>query len=124
MEGHIYSDNKKTKSLKGKSLFDFADTLSIRVPTSCRRNGECHECIVNVTQGEENLIPKDGSEEFADHYDIVMGVKMDVFNCYYDKLRDGKRIRDIGWCDGGVSPPLFDKKSYLKTSGSGTEKKT
>ncbi|GIS28742.1 MAG: hypothetical protein CM15mP129_09390 [Chloroflexota bacterium] len=53
MEGYIYSDNKKTKSLKGKSLFDFADTLSIRVPTSCRRNGECHECIVNVTQGEE-----------------------------------------------------------------------
>ena len=67
---------------------------------------------------------KDGSEEFAPHYDIVMGVKMDVFNCYYDKLRDGKRIRDIGWCDGGVSPPLFDKKSYLKTSGSGTAKKT
>ena len=43
---------------------------------------------------------KDGSEEFTDHYDIVMGVKMDVLNCYYDKLRDGKRIRDIGLCDG------------------------
>ena len=63
-------------------------------------------------------------EDNAPHYDIVMGVKMDVFNCYYDKLRDGSRIKDIGWCDGGVSPPLFDKKSYLKTSGSGTEKKT
>ena len=66
---------------------------------------------------------KDGSEEFADHYDIVMGVKMDVFNCYYDKLRDGSRIKDIGWCNGGISPPLFDKKSYLKTSGSGTKEK-
>ena len=62
-------------------------------------------------------------EDDAPHHDIVMGVKMDVFNCYYDKLRDGKRIRDIGWCDGGISPPLFDKKSYLKTSGSGTAKK-
>ena len=64
MEGYIYSDNKKAKSLKGKTLFDFADTLSIRVPTSCRRNGECHECIVNVNEGEENLKPKDSSEEF------------------------------------------------------------
>ena len=67
---------------------------------------------------------KDGSEEFTDHYDVVMGVKMDVFNCYYDKLRDGSRIKHIGWCNGGISPPLFDKKSYLKTSGSGTAKKT
>ena len=78
MEGYIYSDNKKTKSLKGKSLFDFADTLSIRVPTSCRRNGECHECIVNVNEGEENLIPKDISEEFlTDSYRLACQAKID-----------------------------------------------
>ena len=64
MEGFIYSDNKKAKSFKGKSLFDFADTLNIRVPTSCRRNGECHECIVQVSNGQDNLAIKDQSEEF------------------------------------------------------------
>ena len=64
MEGYIYSDNKKTKSIKGKTLFDFADTLNIRVPTSCRRNGECHECIVQVSNGRDNLETKDQSEDF------------------------------------------------------------
>ena len=62
MEGYIYSDNKKTKSIKGKTLFDFADTLNIRVPTSCRRNGECHECIVQVSSGNDNLEIKDKSD--------------------------------------------------------------
>ena len=77
MEGYVYSDNKKTKSLKGKSLFDFADTLSIRVPTSCRRNGECHECIVHVSDGEDNLITKDTSEEFlTDSYRLACQAKI------------------------------------------------
>ena len=78
MEGYIYSDNKKTKSLKGKSLFDFADTLSIRVPTSCRRNGECHECIVQISEGEDNLFSKDQSEEFlTSNYRLACQAKID-----------------------------------------------
>ncbi len=56
--GDIKSDNNSTPSLKGKSLFDFADTLSIRVPTSCGRTGECHECIIQVTEGLEKLSEK------------------------------------------------------------------
>ena len=35
----------------GKSLFDYADDLAVRVPTSCGRTGECHECIVEVRNG-------------------------------------------------------------------------
>ena len=69
------------------------------------------------------LDTKKDSDELVECHDIVMGVKIDIFNCYYDKLRDGKRIKNIGWCNGGISPPLFDKKSYLKTSGSGTKEK-
>ena len=62
--GDIKSDNNSTPSLKGKSLFDFADTLSIRVPTSCGRTGECHECIIQVTEGLENLSEKKDLESF------------------------------------------------------------
>ena len=38
-----------------KTLFDYADDLSLRVPTSCGRTGECHECIVEVRKGSEAL---------------------------------------------------------------------
>ena len=62
--GYIYSDSNKTDSQSGKSLFDFADTLSIRVPTSCGRTGDCHECIVQVTNGSESLSKKEDLEGF------------------------------------------------------------
>ena len=79
MKGFIYSDNKKAKSLKGKSLFDFADTLNIRVPTSCRRNGECHECIVQVSNGQDNLALKDQSEEFlTNDYRLACQAKINI----------------------------------------------
>ena len=48
----------------GKSLFDYADTLSVRVPTSCGRTGECHECIVEVKQGMRALSPLTEAESF------------------------------------------------------------
>ena len=40
----------------GKSLFDYADDLAVRVPTSCGRTGECHECIVEVRRGMDASI--------------------------------------------------------------------
>jgi uncharacterized 2Fe-2S/4Fe-4S cluster protein (DUF4445 family) len=48
----------------GDSLFDFTDTLSIRVPTSCNRTGTCHECIVEVRKGAEALTPLTDEEKF------------------------------------------------------------
>ena len=97
MEGYIYSDNKKTKSLKGKTLFDFADTLNIRVPTSCRRNGECHECIVQVSSGNDNLQAKDKSEEFlTDDYRLACQAKIniDTSDIKFNVLRRQPKILD------------------------------
>ena len=48
----------------GKSLFDYADDLALRVPTSCGRTGECHECIVEVRRGLSTLSPLTDSERF------------------------------------------------------------
>src|SRR5688500_6193507 len=39
----------------GGSLFDHAERLGVRVPTSCRKNGKCKECIVEITEGTELL---------------------------------------------------------------------
>ena len=39
----------------GRSLFDHAEALGIRVPTSCRKNGKCKECVVEVSEGMQLL---------------------------------------------------------------------
>ena len=41
----------------GATLFDCAERLGIRVPTSCHKQGKCRECMVEVTEGLEHLSP-------------------------------------------------------------------
>ena len=48
----------------GKSIFDYADALRVRVPTSCGRTGECHECIVEIRRGMDGLSRHTDAEEF------------------------------------------------------------
>ena len=57
--------NDNEKELKaGKTVFDYADELAVQVPTSCYRNGICHECIVEVEEGMEGLCPPTDAESF------------------------------------------------------------
>ena len=60
----VFLNSKRLDSKNDDSLFDFADSLSIRVPTSCGRTGECHECIVEVRRGASALTPLTESEKF------------------------------------------------------------
>lgn len=46
------------------TLFDRADELGARVPTSCGRNGTCHECIVEITSGADLLEARTEAEGF------------------------------------------------------------
>lgn len=39
----------------GRSVFDHAERLGIRVPTSCHKQGKCKECLVEVTAGAQLL---------------------------------------------------------------------
>ena len=48
----------------GRTLFDYADELAVEVPTSCRRAGRCHECVVEVSAGLEALGPRATAESF------------------------------------------------------------
>lgn len=52
-----------TDALPGTSLFDYAESLGVRVPTSCRKNGKCKECIVEIGQGLDLLSPPTEAEE-------------------------------------------------------------
>jgi uncharacterized 2Fe-2S/4Fe-4S cluster protein (DUF4445 family) len=38
-----------------RSLFDYAEALGIDVPTSCRKQGKCKECMVEVVEGMSAL---------------------------------------------------------------------
>jgi uncharacterized 2Fe-2S/4Fe-4S cluster protein (DUF4445 family) len=38
-----------------QSLFDYAEALGIDVPTSCRKQGKCKECMVEVVEGMDAL---------------------------------------------------------------------
>lgn len=45
-------------------MFDLADDLRLAVPTSCKRSGRCHECIVEIIHGAEALSPPSEAEAF------------------------------------------------------------
>jgi len=47
----------------GVSIFDCAERLGVRVPTSCNKNGKCRECLVEVVAGMEHLIPRTPEEK-------------------------------------------------------------
>jgi len=48
----------------GKSLFDYADEVSVAVPQSCSRSGRCRECAVEIRQGGEQLSARTEAEEY------------------------------------------------------------
>ena len=60
----ISHGGKRLPLESGKTIFDYADELAVRVPTSCGRTGLCHECIVEVNAGQEALSPRTEAEEF------------------------------------------------------------
>lgn len=46
----------------GESVFECAEKLGVQVPTSCRKQGRCRECVVEVIEGMDLLSPR-GPEE-------------------------------------------------------------
>ncbi len=60
----LYYDRMTLPSTVGESIFDYADALRVRVPTSCGRTGECHECIVEIRRGMDALSPPTDAERF------------------------------------------------------------
>ncbi|MFN8631460.1 MAG: 2Fe-2S iron-sulfur cluster binding domain-containing protein [Chloroflexota bacterium] len=48
----------------GMSLFDVAGELSVVVPASCKKTGRCHECVVEIRSGADQLTPRTDEEAF------------------------------------------------------------
>ena len=50
-------NGQSIQATDGRSLFDYAESLGIDVPTSCRKQGKCKECMVEVVEGMSSLSP-------------------------------------------------------------------
>ena len=59
-----FADGKEHPASPDKTIFDYADDLQVRVPTACGRNGECHECVVEIKKGLESLNKLSEEENF------------------------------------------------------------
>ena len=55
MSVELHFNHHKTRVAPGSSLFEYAESLGIAVPTSCRKQGKCKECLVEVSEGMEHL---------------------------------------------------------------------
>ncbi len=51
MSVELHFNGRRTSVSPGSSLFDYAESLGIQVPTSCRKNGKCKECVVEIAEG-------------------------------------------------------------------------
>ena len=68
----LYHGDRELELVAGQTIFDYADSLKVRVPTSCGRSGECHECIVEIQHGMEALTPPSTAEKFLrDNYRLA-----------------------------------------------------
>ena len=55
MPATLTINGRTTEAPAGSSIFDCADLLGVRVPTSCHKQGKCKECMVEVSEGQECL---------------------------------------------------------------------
>lgn len=47
----------------GSTVFECAESVDVRIPTSCKKNGRCRECLIEVVDGEEFLTALTPEEE-------------------------------------------------------------
>src|SRR5208282_2678730 len=63
MSVELHFNQQLSSVAPGSSLFDYAEVLGIQVPTSCRKQGKCKECLVEVVEGMECLSAKSPEEQ-------------------------------------------------------------
>src|SRR6266498_1726775 len=62
MSVELHFNHRHGEADCGTTLFDCAESLGIKVPTSCRKQGKCKECLVEIVEGMEFLSSPTPSE--------------------------------------------------------------
>ncbi|MFW6352884.1 MAG: ASKHA domain-containing protein [Verrucomicrobiota bacterium] len=110
MSLEIHVNQQCARTERGTTLFDAAEALGIRVPTSCRKQGKCKECIVEVTEGGDLLSARTDAERHlrgdfrlscCTHFEAAGGIVR------YHTMRRGRLrienlayelpVREAGW---------------------------
>jgi uncharacterized 2Fe-2S/4Fe-4S cluster protein (DUF4445 family) len=63
MSVELHFNHDRLAAARGRTLFDCAEELGINVPTSCRKQGKCRECLVEIASGGELLSPLAAAEQ-------------------------------------------------------------
>ena len=63
MPATLTINGQTTAAVPGLSLFEHAERLGVRVPTSCKKQGKCKECLVEVDGGPWTLLSPPTPEE-------------------------------------------------------------
>ena len=63
MSVELHFNHQRSSVNPGASLFAGAEALGINVPTSCRKQGKCKECVVEITEGMELLSERVAAEK-------------------------------------------------------------
>ena len=111
----IVHDDVQTKIVSGKTIFDYADQLSVQVPTSCYRTGHCHECVVEIRRGMKALEPLTEKESFLnDNYRLACQAKIirDDVDVEFSPLRRTPKILTVG-----VEKPIALEPMVIRRSG-------
>ena len=62
MSVELHFNHHHTLVSPGSTLFECAESLAIHVPTSCRKQGKCKECVVEILEGSEYLSDRSAPE--------------------------------------------------------------
>ncbi len=69
MSVELHFNARSCPVMPGASLFECAESLGIRVPTSCQKQGKCKECLVEVVAGMEYLsVPTPEEKHLRDNF--------------------------------------------------------
>ncbi len=100
-------DSQSIDAPTGSSLFDLAEKLKIRIPTSCGKQGKCRECLVQVTEGMDHLSKLAPEEEYLQssfRLACCCKIKADAGSVTCNTLRRSKMQTETG--GGGISESL------------------
>jgi uncharacterized 2Fe-2S/4Fe-4S cluster protein (DUF4445 family) len=115
----------------GLSIFDAAERVRVRVPTSCVKQGTCRECMVEVTAGMDALSARTPSERHLDgafrlSCQAVVAADAGEIECHTmrrGQMRIERHALDLpGRLDGPIDPAVTREGEWVLLDGAPLER--